>query len=340
MSSDKKVVSCFFIAIVLMWFAYPYVTRLWVENRLESGMTNVRGSATNGETVSEHRGWEHSGQHGDTYGGFTSLFTALALLAVGYAAYLQHRDLEVQKRNIAAAHVPAVEWDAPIIRIIGLIDNPGSHPALAISIDAVVSNWSNDSAINFISRGTIYDAKGGIIAVGAASNEGSCVNQGKSVRGFHYIVIKDEKRAVRLLESLATRENVDLKFESWCTNSIAAPFYRSKSYMVDCPLDQARDYCRRLADRIMNQKICAIDNDALKQYVSALNVAVIEAKDVFTNQIAATISKVEPLESKIVDLSEYERARKHVWLTLRDNLMPIKRARESFYIAWLKKQPV
>lgn len=185
MSSDKKVVLCLFVAIVLMWLAYPYVSRLWVESRLGSGMTNASGSAPNGEIASEHSGWEHSGQHGDTYGGFTSLFTALALLAAGYAAYLQHRDLEVQKRNIAAAHVPAVEWDAPIIRIVGLIDNPGAHPALAISIDTVVSNWSNDSAINFISRCALYDAKGTTIAVGAASNEGSCVNHGKSVRGFH-----------------------------------------------------------------------------------------------------------------------------------------------------------
>lgn len=336
MSSDKKVVGCLFVAIVLMWFAYPYVTRLWVESRLGSGMTNASGSAPNGEIASEHRGWERSGQHGDTYGGVTSLFTALALLAAGYAAYLQHRDLEVQKRNIAAAHVPAVEWDAPIIRIIGLIDNPGAHPALAISIDTIVSNWSNDSAINFISRGTLYDAKGVAIAVGAASNEGYCVNQGKSVRGFHYIVIKDETHAIRLLESLVTRENVALKFESWCTNSIAAPFYRSKSYMVDCPSNHARDYCKRLSERLRNHTICAIDNDALNQYESALYTAVIGGTDVFTNEFATAISKVEPLESKIVDVSEYERARGGVWLTLRDNLMPIKRARESFYIVWRK----
>lgn len=240
----------------------------------------------------------------------------------------------MQKRNIAAAHVPAVEWEAPIIKIIGLIDNPGSHPALAISIDTVVSNWSNDSAINFISRCTLYDARGTTIAVGAASNEGSCVNHGKSVRGFHYIVIKDEKSAVRLLGALSTRESIGLKFESWCTNSIAAPFYRSKSYAVDCPSDCARDYCKRLSERMSNHAICAIDNGAMNQYVSALNVAIVEAKDVFTNEIAAAISRVEPLESKIIDMSEYERARECVRLTLRDNLMPMNQARESFYIAW------
>lgn len=325
MSRDAKIVAVFAAIIVGIWFAYPFGARRLV------GCSKTSCSATSADSSGP---WEDSGQHGDTYGGFTSLFTALAFLSAGYAVYLQHRELGAQRRNMAAGRVPAISWDAPTIRVIGLISNADSPPALALSLSTVICNAGSDSAINFFSCCTLYTSAGKEIAVGAASSEGSSFESGDCAMGFHHIVIKDEACAASFLKALIERDVVNLKFEGWCTNTIASPFYRAKTYVVDCPSNVSRDFCRRLLQRLNARAACPIDLVSMQNYAHGVSVAVVEGRNQFTNEYASAVSKIEPMVSKMIEPRDYERAQQKVHEVLKECVFPMRDMRQSFYIPW------
>lgn len=313
-----------FVLLVLAWITYPCIVR-------------SIASSKQGQSNQSSRRWEESGQFGDTYGGFTSLFTALAFLTAGYAAYLQYKTLELQRQTTAMAHAPDISWNPPTLRIIGLVQSVNGKAALALSLDNILCNSGKESAINLISRCTLSDENDNQIASAAASYEGMRIDPEQSAQGFHYMVVNDYDRARHLLENLVKRASVNVRFESWYSGLIAVTLYKSINYALDCPSDHSRAYCQSLLDRLNDNTVGEKDQVAMDVFAKGLSSVVTTGQDTFITEFACSITRLAPIESRIVDGFEYEKVRKAIRLIIKANMLPIRGMQHSFYVAKFAK---
>lgn len=337
-----KKASCIFgVLIVIAWWFYPGIVRnhdsKWSWPLFDCKIMETAGGPSENKLAAEDgeaakKRWEQSGQHGDTYGGFTSLFSALALLGLVVTAWLQYRQLVEQRLQHKAENMPYVEWDAPVLHVIGVCKE-GKRLGLAMVLKIKVGSFGKEPVLNFVSQCEIQDDNGVVLAQMACSNQGSSFTDEVNLLGLHYSFLENTTAAVKILNSLVNRNPVRLIVRACYMNHAGETFIRKKQYELDCPASDDRRIFERLAKMISAGWAEDEESDReLGEFIKSINTLIIEDKDTFTQPFAMAITKVAPLEAGAILSSEYERNVKGWMDILRANAFPITCAQLSFFV--------
>ena len=322
------------VALGIFWWKYPELSRARARNTdtIAGVITNsIARTASDVGNARSDAPWEDPGQFGDSYGGFTALFTALALCGLCFSAWLQYCQLKEQKLQRDAANAPCIEWDAPVMHVVGLCQKPSGEKGLALLIKLKVCNLGDVSVTNFIAKCVIQDDSGGVVLTTACGALGTTFTSKKNLIEMHFAFSSDKSRCCHLLDALVERRQLKLTVEAYYMNCAGGSFHRKKIYVLDCPDSYAREQLQEMSKRVKNNwSISGIDLSKCVDFVTSLNTIIVEDRDTFTAPVAMGIATRDFLEMGPVMQSEYNHFVKRCKKVVGANELPIANAGVSF----------
>lgn len=301
------------LIVIAVWFCYPCVVRCVISKPIKTSGHECHNNpivvsqvSQNQNVVEEPSLWVETGQFGDTYGGFNALFTALALCGIGFAAWLQLKQLKLQRIEIHAQHFPIIEWNAPVARFLqGVGTRSGSFSWGAVFMVSI-NNTSREAAANVIIKYSIVDALGNELHNCACTVNGSVLGEKNLFDCISYACIGDQEKAVKIVDGLLGR-NLRLKMEVHYMNLLGGAFVRKKEYILDVPSSTTQEFLRHMKTRLQSGlKNESVDDKVCRDFAHSLQEFVLSGKNTFVQEFAASISNNARLVCEPEDMALYE----------------------------------
>ena len=309
------------ISVVSLWLVYPsLIHRIVAQIPGQCESCNANEQVSMGEELKSVRqdvvndsvhmkgenNWESTGQYGDTYGGFNALFTALALCGIGFAAWLQFKQLKLQRLEIHAQHFPIIEWNAPIARFLGGVGTQTGGFAWGVVLMNTINNTSREAAANVIIKYSIVDGLDNELYNCACVVNGSVLGERNVFDCIGYACIEDQKIAVTIVDGLLGR-NLRLKMEVHYMNLLGGAFVRKKEYVLDVPSSQGQAFLNHMKTRLQSGlKNEPEDGKFSRDFMKSLQEFIVSGKDTFVQEFAASISDNVRLICEPEDMAAYE----------------------------------
>ena len=235
----------------------------------------------------------------------------------------------------SAAHLklPEVEWDAPVLHVVGIVPDEKDQLGLFAFVKAKIESVGKEPLVNLCSRCVIMDKEGLPLLGCACSYEGVKLRAKDKIRALFFAHIKNLSVAKRFLEALLRRDPLYMDIRVDYQNLLACNFKYKKSYYLDSPSSASRIRFQALAEMIADGWTCAsIEQEAEKSFLRGLQDMVFNCKDTFVHEFAMGVLQNKMLEVGPERKVEYDAFVDECHKLIDENVLPVRNAQTSFAI--------